>query len=998
MPLTSLQSEIESLIKFFSLTGRGDLISIITGDKTSSLDAALSIIGFGSESDNSLTGMSTEQREQLIILQELICDTTEGAYTTHDIAFGTGKEYIDGFEEDIKNFIKVYYEPTSESSVMPEQHGIKSMCRTWKRSPDRGQRESSAALTSPEVNDETSLSDPSRYHHPSLSAIVLSNLSLGPPTRNADAVALFANGMPTLELSRCVPFINLRFVSVTTELLSERTKQLSLLRFLGESATGEGSGDNIGLSKALPDLQSTGITSEFGSEEGAASAGMELFTTPQTLINADINRAGGNSSGRVSQVLDPFKPLMTLNSVSITIQGLGRALLSSKIATVQLTLHDRSRLADIAPIVAIDLFGMTSVLLEYGWSHPEGNPTSNNPIGRFLNSLRSKQLFNITSSNYTMGNDGQVKITLRLAARGMTASTMVPAATGELFPTSIFKPMLTAAIAKSLQSIDETDDTRLKEIRDSIRVTLNNANSPSSVVPRSLFQEFLTAINDKSSKGTTALANVIEDMIGSSGQEAGPEASGLYALNESLTSAFDDKAWALIHADATDDFLPDDTVSAEIFPGQSSGTQGRRYVSLGKLIMVFVGYPLAACGRFDEVQVIFYRFNMQAAFARRFDISQFMIDADDLMSKLDKLKDRSPGISISGFMQFLDTNYVSNPANPNYGLAKLYTEKSALLESKKEYEKKHGELSQAEKDSWQQSFASIEQGMESRLREIYGADNLGGAKPEFNVPDLKFYMETMPVIVPSDDDNPRGVDDSKTILKLHVFDRSATPYSKEMFLLSALTDSEVTAIIDGTASAPSEVDADQQGTPESNIGDESVGSRVEEVASDNDTMYKTVVANVSATSIKKAIKSSVPSLNFGSQFSSIKSINLSATTQGAVANTMLVSAIMDTDPQVGTSTPVPMEDIKVIPAKIGVVMEGCPLIEYGQQFFLDMDTGTTADNIYGVINLTHNLGPGKFETTFDLNFQSNGTISSIRSELAKALPRLRALSDNTDTS
>jgi hypothetical protein len=288
--------------------------------------------------------------------------------------------------------------------------------------------------------------------------------------------------------------------------------------------------------------------------------------------------------------------------------------------------------------------------------------------------------------------------------------------------------------------------------------------------------------------------------------------------------------------------------------------------------------------------------------------------------------------------------------------------------------------------------------MESRLREIYGADNLGGAKPEFNVPDLKFYMETMPVIVPSDDDNPRGVDDSKTILKLHVFDRSATPYSKEMFLLSALTDSEVTAIIDGTASAPSEMDADQQGTPESNIGDESVGSRVEEVASDNDTMYKTVVANVSATSIKKAIKSSVPSLNFGSQFSSIKSINLSATTQGAVANTMLVSALMDTDPQAGTSTSVPMEDIKVIPAKIGVVMEGCPLIEYGQQFFLDMDTGTTADNIYGVINLTHNLGPGKFETTFDLNFQSNGTISSIRSELAKALPRLRALSDNTDTS
>ena len=53
--------------------------------------------------------------------------------------------------------------------------------------------------------------------------------------------------------------------------------------------------------------------------------------------------------------------------------------------------------------------------------------TSDNVIGRFLNSLRSKELFNIVSSNYTMGNDGQVKITLRLAARGTTAAMMIPA-------------------------------------------------------------------------------------------------------------------------------------------------------------------------------------------------------------------------------------------------------------------------------------------------------------------------------------------------------------------------------------------------------------------------------------------------------------------------------------------------------------------------------------------------------------------------------------------
>ena len=48
-------------------------------------------------------------------------------------------------------------------------------------------------------------------------------------------------------------------------------------------------------------------------------------------------------------------------------------------------------------------------------------------------------------------------------------------------------------------------------------------------------------------------------------------------------------------------------------------------------------------------------------------------------------------------------------------------------------------------------------------------------------------------------------------------------------------------------------------------------------------------------------------------------------------------------------------------------------------------------------NLTHTLAAGKFETKFDLTFQSNGTISSLRSELARVLPRLNELRENTNT-
>ena len=880
MAITKLQSEIDTLINFFAMTGRGDLISMITESGSGDLSDILAAAGVAS---GDIATLSTEAREQIAIVQALICDKSEGAYTTQEIVNGIGKEHLAAFGPDIINFINVYYEPTLpnyfDTDMMPFQDGIRSMCRSLKIDEESGQRANDGALTDPDVNDDDALKSPSRYNSPSLSAIVLPNLSLGPPTRNTDAVSLFVNGIPTLELSRCVPLINLRFVAMTTEGLSETTKQLSLLRFLGVSATGDTS-DKIGLSHALPNLKSTGITSEFSLETGASSAGMELFTSPQTLINADINSSEGNTSGRTTKVLDPFKPLMTLNSVSVSIQGLGQELLSSKTATVQITLHDRSRLADIAPIVAIDLFGMTSVSLEYGWSHPDGEETSDNAIGRFLNSLRSKELFNIVSSNYTMGNDGQVKITLRLAARGTTASMMVPAAAGEVIPTAIFKPILVSELSKKLQSIDEADENVLKEIRSDIRVNLNNAGSPSSVVPRELFKALLSVMGKSTDDSTVTettdtLAEIIETMIGTDG--TGGE---FMNINSSLTSAFDDKSWAILHDEATDDFKPDDTVIAEMFPAQASNLNSKQYVSLGKLIMLYIGYPLASCGRFDEVQIIFYRFNMQAGFARRLDISEFVVDAVDLQGKLDKLKDQAPGVSISRFMSFLNSKYVANPANANYGLTDLYAEKSELLDQQKAAEAENGSMSEDEKENYQIQLRAIDDKLDARLVSLYQNDDLGIATPDFTLPNLKFYIESMPMI----SGDPPIVDDSKTILRVHIFDRAASPHATEMFMISALTDSEIAAVVRDSGGVPSEMTPEvgaQMGGPGFGGGTIMVTEEnIEEIAQKlNDTHYKTVASKVSANSMKKTIKATIPSFNFGSQFSAIKSISLSATTQ-----------------------------------------------------------------------------------------------------------------------
>ena len=64
---------------------------------------------------------------------------------------------------------------------------------------------------------------------------------------------------------------------------------------------------------------------------------------------------------------------------------------------------------------------------------------------------------------------------------------------------------------------------------------------------------------------------------------------------------------------------------------------------------------------------------------------------------------------------------------------------------------------------------------------------------------------------------------------------------------------------------------------------------------------------------------------------------------------------------------------------------GCPLFEYGQHFFVDMGTGTTADNMYYVTSLEHTLSPGNFTTSLGLTFSASGTVKNFRSVLEAAV-------------
>ena len=306
--------------------------------------------------------------------------------------------------------------------------------------------------------------DPDKVESPNLSVVQIYPVAFGPGTTDTSALSLFLNAIPTLEFSRCIPFIDLVAVtdsppvrSVDDE--SGRLSTISLAQFL-IGADNVKFGEASGIMATSVDAD---VFSEFLSKppkkpkEGAkpppppppnipqiSTAGMEMFTSPQTLVNADevhyeADSAGFNKTNtltgetedatshpggrRAAPVIDRFRPFMSLKELSFNVAP-GGGMFAFKTANLKLTLHDRSRLAEIQPFVKPDAFGGTHLLLEYGWAHPEYKAhqtlASNSKwlIGHFLGALRCREKYRVVNTSYSFDEVGQVEVDIKLTMLG----------------------------------------------------------------------------------------------------------------------------------------------------------------------------------------------------------------------------------------------------------------------------------------------------------------------------------------------------------------------------------------------------------------------------------------------------------------------------------------------------------------------------------------------------------------------------------------------------
>ena len=254
---------------------------------------------------------------------------------------------------------------------------------------------------------------------PNLVGIVIKDPKYSFPTRNQQYLSVFFNAVSQVEMSRCVPIIETTFFKVIGSNSTPSLDPFSHFRFekkgsMFESMTsaGKNSSATNPLSPVLQGTLSKSDVERFNLEthEKLALNFMDVFQSPQTMVNGNINNTNAgisldaagfdfDSIDRTKTVLNPFAPMLSLQSLTVTVAEGNYYMVSGRKASMTFIIHDRSRLRDFAAFVTPGGLQKTAVKITFGWSHPEGGPTSDNDIGKFLNCMRETSFYRLSSAN-----------------------------------------------------------------------------------------------------------------------------------------------------------------------------------------------------------------------------------------------------------------------------------------------------------------------------------------------------------------------------------------------------------------------------------------------------------------------------------------------------------------------------------------------------------------------------------------------------------------------
>jgi hypothetical protein len=862
-----------------------------------------------------------------------------------------------------------------------------------------------------------------------LSAIEIATPNISPSAKETQGLSIVFNGIPNLEMSRLLPYLDVQFMfGKSTADFAGNLSAISIFKFL-EGAINVRDNSLLSLLTKANEVEGriTGATNQSGR---LATAGMELFTSPQTMVNADTPNPVYNrlSTGdaeynlRSNSVIDKFRPMLSFKQLSIDLASSGTGLFSFKTAKLELTLHDRSRLHEIADLVKPDLYGTTELMIEYGWIHPDP-PEAGNYYADLFNSSRIKEKYGISNVQFTFDEVGQVNITLDLFTKGSTdvLVTNIASATEATQQSLVRVQQLSDIISRFRQAVpsqnsggsgNSTREIRgvqaldtLSDIQSNIRLTTELMTQVTQ-----LRQDLQRSIGTRPNPGVSSILESLNELFGAVQQSRTARTTGrplpaatantgvLVQLANSIQDDLRDQFQKL--RTGFDPFIPqnfqlptrraegaaprqtDQTFRRILTNGTQSPRQtgaastvaggqnidvailnefnhGNDVVSLGKLLMVFMGQPLAATGKYDEIQFIFYPFNNYAGFARFLNTGNFMVDLRFLLDQYFRFRmesvSRAANVNINEFMAFLQSTVIDDPAAAVYGIDDFY---------EKQTDRQTGQT----QTSARYDAVRLQTEISDRLRNVTPDGT-------FKMPEIQIYMESCPrknIRIDGGSLN-ESIDESKTILRIHVFDKQASQYEGLGSILETARDNTL-------ASFSTISDLNQNSTIGQNqkqqiqrIIDQAVNARLiqpiipsrRELNPDGRFTYYRFVG--SQGSLKEFMMKSMPYIIYGCAGTTIYNASLTSASDPAMSSVNMIRAT-NASPQRANGEQPGGLPIQIIPAELSIDCMGNTLTNFGQRIFIDFQTGTTVDNIYVVNGISHTISPGEFKTSLKFVF------------------------------
>jgi len=1013
---------------------------------------------------NSVPSQNFQPPREIVTLVDLITNTSEGAYQVHNSPGGSAglltkiTELITGTGANNANSLNSTQVINQSATGANNQAGTVSATQRlgelfqiyYAGTESEAGSPALAVIASPTIrsmlgNTINSTDTTQAWHKCSIFKI--NTPYVNPANKYTEAISVYMNGIPSIEIARAVPYIDIKFISGRDPTdASGRLNSMSIFKFLEGavqvSNARAGGGNAVLQGLVAANTISGSIPGAHNSSGFLSETGMELFTTTQTMINANTNFENDGGSLRAVPVLDPFRPFLTFKSLNIDITS-GGGFFAYKTGKLEFVLHDRSRLSEIADFIKPDLYGTTNIMIEFGWMHPD-SPHVGNLYADLLNASRSREQYMIRNVSFTFDDVGQVNITLDVAMRGGSDLSSEVIATAEGTAANAIRQIRTlaetinryrSAIQRTTGTQNATNQTTTEirgvQILDAAADYQNNIRlSPEFLNNLRLFRTYLGQLNTAAagtgnssistrSEAATALIGALDSLWGSSSSTSrSTSINQTSELTRSLAQEIQRKIQQILAGgDSTSDpMLPSsnfhvrdyDTASHRVGGDHGLGERsesrmapatgeapregqrpatipiipintGTRHVSLAKLLLHFVAIPLAETGKFDDVQLVFYPFNDSAGFAKDLNIGQFVVDVNFFMREYTRFRtetiSRAASINLRDFMAFIANTIIDDVMAPVYGISSLYSI---------QLNRQTGVPTPVPTGNQ----ANFQVGLETLLR---------GVTPnaEFKQPTVQCYVEALPARR-SGDGQDNTPDNSKTVLRLHIMDRQASLYQTQGAILAANRNQALSSI--GTP--PDPVQGGEPGISRSReqyyshilsraVSDGIVGTISPTTKPAND--HPLYVVNGGPKAIKDFVMKTMPYIIYGTQGSAIKSANLSSQQNPDLSTVNMLRSLNSSPLQANGEQPGGLP-LSIIPCELSMTTLGCNLIEFTQQFFIDFQTGTSADNIYGVNAVTHKLEPGLFET--DIKFvplDAYGAYNSYVSRARDAADHLRAL-------